>query len=102
MPIYHWFRSKDEIVPCSDAACEIVKLGSNVVNFKVGDRVCANFELDRIAGDANELTQKTALGGAVDGMLTQYRILPAHVRITLLLVYQVLTVAFPKEFGESS
>lgn len=70
--------AKDEMVPCSDGAGEIVKLGPNVIDFKVGDRVCANFELDRIAGDANEKTKQTALGGAVDGMLTQYRVLPVH------------------------
>lgn len=68
------------MIPCSDAACEIVKVGPNVTKWKVGDRVCANFELDRIAGEGNSETLKTSLGGGTDGMLAQYKILPAHVR----------------------
>ncbi|GJJ07097.1 putative secondary metabolism biosyntheticenzyme [Clathrus columnatus] len=69
---------KDELVPCSDAACEIVKVGPHVSKWKVGDRVCANFELDRLTGESTPESIATSLGGAVDGVLTQYRIFPVY------------------------
>ncbi|GJJ07101.1 putative secondary metabolism biosyntheticenzyme [Clathrus columnatus] len=72
------FECKDELVPCSDAACEIVKVGSKVNKWKVGDRVCANFELERLTGEGTPETSKSVLGGPTDGVLTQYRIFPAY------------------------
>lgn len=60
-------------------AGEIVAIGEEVKGWKQGNRVCANFTIDHIYGDLNPAIQRTALGGAIHGVLTEYRIFPAHV-----------------------
>ncbi|KAF4619868.1 hypothetical protein D9613_004995 [Agrocybe pediades] len=79
-----------DVVPCSDAACEIIGVGEEVKGWKVGDRVCANFSLDHIHGAVNAAIANTALGGQQYGVLTQYRTFPAHslVRIPEHLSYE--------------
>ncbi|KAJ6625117.1 NAD-P-binding protein [Mycena sp. CBHHK59/15] len=57
------------IVPASDMAGEIVAIGSEVTNFSVGERVCANFAMPAfIFGD---------LGAETDGVLCEYKIFEA-------------------------
>lgn len=75
------YSAQDSLVPCSDMAGEIVAVGEDVKGWKVNDRVCANFATDHIHGPATPESQATALGGAIDGVLTQYRTFPAHVRL---------------------
>ncbi|KAF8914243.1 alcohol dehydrogenase superfamily protein [Gymnopilus junonius] len=70
--------ARDSPVPCSDMAGEIVAIGEDVKDWKVQERVCANFCTDQVYGPATPETQATALGGAIDGVLTQYRTFPAH------------------------
>jgi NADPH:quinone reductase-like Zn-dependent oxidoreductase len=67
------------VLPCSDAAGEIVDVGVDVTGWKKGDRVCPNFSIDHIAGDTSAAINKTALGAPIDGVLTEYKALPAHV-----------------------
>ncbi|KIJ37709.1 hypothetical protein M422DRAFT_33607 [Sphaerobolus stellatus SS14] len=74
---------KDNVLPCSDAAGEIVEVGSDVQGWKKGDRVCANFSVDHIAGDMTESIRQSALGGPIDGVLTQYKVLPAHCLVSI-------------------
>ncbi|EGN94655.1 hypothetical protein SERLA73DRAFT_162792 [Serpula lacrymans var. lacrymans S7.3] len=81
-------RQKKNIVPCSDMAGEIIAVGQDVQNYKVGDRVCPNFALDHIHGDPTQETQATGLGGAIDGVLTEYINVPAH---SLVLVPEHLS-----------
>jgi len=71
---------KDNVVPCSDGAGEIVAIGAAVPKnkWKIGDRVSPNFSVDHLFGDTNEEINKTALGGAIDGVLTRYKAVPAH------------------------
>jgi NADPH:quinone reductase-like Zn-dependent oxidoreductase len=42
--------SKENVVPCSDMAGTVAAVGDGVKSFAVGDRVCANFAIDHIAG----------------------------------------------------
>ncbi|MBA4077991.1 MAG: NAD(P)-dependent alcohol dehydrogenase, partial [Cyanobacteria bacterium PR.023] len=63
------------IVPLSDGAGEVVEIGGSVARVKVGDRVSPNFMTDWISGEVDNAIAKTALGGFVDGMLQEYRLL---------------------------
>src|SRR5579872_4937122 len=55
------------LIPCSDAAGEVVAVGESVTRFKPGDRVVANLMPGWIEGEPTEAKAKTSLGGAVDG-----------------------------------
>ena len=69
------------IIPCSDGAGEIISVSDSVKGFKVGDRVCANFSPEHLHGDVvSESPRASALGGKVDGVLTEVRAFPAYVR----------------------
>ncbi|KAF8208102.1 NAD-P-binding protein [Mycena galopus ATCC 62051] len=57
------------IVPVSDMAGEIVTIGSEVTNFSVGDRICANFAMPGfVFGD---------LGAEIDGVLADFKLFDA-------------------------
>lgn len=62
---------------CSDGAGDVVSVGADVHDWAAGDRVVAPFFLDWIDGPANAAAAASALGGAIDGMLSQYRVVPA-------------------------
>ncbi|KAF8144344.1 alcohol dehydrogenase superfamily protein [Mycena galopus ATCC 62051] len=66
------------LVPCSDMAGEIIAVGEDVKHWKTGDRVCANFFLDKLNDVQTPETDASALGGAIHGVLTEYRTFPAH------------------------
>lgn len=76
-----------DVIPTSDMAGEIVELGEDVnpKQWKVGDRVSANFTQDHIDGDLTPEVQLTALGGQIDGCLTEYKSFPAYVSSSLIL-----------------
>jgi NADPH:quinone reductase-like Zn-dependent oxidoreductase len=59
------------LVPCSDAAGEVLATGDGVKRVSVGDRVAANFMPDWVEGAVNEEKARTALGGLVDGVLAE-------------------------------
>ncbi|KAJ7581406.1 hypothetical protein C8J56DRAFT_1168887 [Mycena floridula] len=68
----------DNLVPCSDMAGEVIAVGKDVTEWKSGDRVCANFCTDFIYGDVTPEIQATALGGAINGVLTEYKVFKPH------------------------
>ncbi|KAH6912124.1 alcohol dehydrogenase superfamily protein [Coprinopsis sp. MPI-PUGE-AT-0042] len=70
--------SHENVVPCSDMAGEVIAVGKDVTDWKIGDRVCSNFCHGHLYGDPTEATIKTSLGGPCPGVLTQYRSFPAH------------------------
>lgn len=62
-------------IPCSDGAGEVVSVGDGVSRVKIGDRVCGIFMQRWLDGPPSAEKSKAALGGDVDGMLTEYAIL---------------------------
>jgi NADPH:quinone reductase-like Zn-dependent oxidoreductase len=63
------------IIPLSDGAGEVTAAGPGVTRFKPGDRVAATFFQGWLKGKADANTAGTALGGSIDGMLSQYVVL---------------------------
>jgi NADPH:quinone reductase-like Zn-dependent oxidoreductase len=59
------------LVPCSDAAGEVVAVGQGVARWHEGDRVMANFMPGWTEGEINLEKAKSALGAAVDGVLAE-------------------------------
>src|SRR6056297_326652 len=57
------------VVPLSDGAGEVVRVGPSVTRWKVGDRVSPNFVRDWIVGAPNDAILKSCLGGGIDGVL---------------------------------
>lgn len=57
------------LVPLSDGAGEVMEVGSAVTRFKRGDRVTPIFMQKWIAGQLDAHAGKSALGGAIDGVL---------------------------------
>src|SRR5262249_28040311 len=74
------------LIPCSDGAGEIVKVGPGVSRVKPDDRVAGTFFQHWLAGDIAPSYFHSALGGAIDGMLAEQVVLhedgvisiPAH------------------------
>jgi NADPH:quinone reductase-like Zn-dependent oxidoreductase len=60
------------LVPLSDGAGEVVATGSAVTRVRKGDRVAAIFFQQWLEGRAKPEYMGSALGGAIDGMLSQY------------------------------
>jgi NADPH:quinone reductase-like Zn-dependent oxidoreductase len=60
----------------SDAAGEVVSIGSAVTSLKPGDRVASLFFQAWQSGEIDHTIGKSALGGAIDGVFATARILP--------------------------
>ncbi len=65
-------------VLCSDGAGEVLTVGNQVTACKPGDRVVAGFFRDWMDGPLTHEASNTALGGAIDGVLTTHIVLPEH------------------------
>ncbi|EJU01520.1 NADP-binding protein [Dacryopinax primogenitus] len=66
------------IFPVSDAAGEIVQLGEGCKKFTLGDRVMPNFTRDHLTGGPTLSALLTAHGGAIDGFLREYAVVPEY------------------------
>ena len=66
---------KPDLVPLSDGAGDVVAVGPGVSRVKVGDRVAGCFMQKWIGGAIDEAAQASAMGGAIDGMLTELAVL---------------------------
>ena len=77
---------KPDLIPLSDGAGEVVAVGPGVTRFKTGDRVAGCFMQRWFGGPIRESAMGSAMGGAIDGMLTELAVLeeegavllPAH------------------------
>jgi NADPH:quinone reductase-like Zn-dependent oxidoreductase len=65
---------KIQVVPCSDAAGEVIKVGSAIDDLKVGARVIGNFNGNNLYGPLIDWTH--GLGAMTDGVLREYMVLP--------------------------
>ena len=63
---------RDSLVPLSDGAGEIVATGQGVTRVHVGDRVASIFFQHWLRGRPPADVASSALGGDLDGMLSQY------------------------------
>ncbi|KAL1631431.1 hypothetical protein SLS54_000191 [Diplodia seriata] len=71
------FPVKDQVVPCSDAAGEIVEVGSAITkDLAKGDTVVGAFDPTALYGPMRDWDN--GQGGPVDGVLRQYIVLPAE------------------------
>ncbi len=66
------------LVPLSDGAGEIVAIGAGVDEWKIGDRVAPTFFRDWVSRRFKSKYHSGALGGAIDGVLSEYFVSPAH------------------------
>src|SRR5436189_3613219 len=71
-------RQKFPLVPVSDGAGVVERVGPGVRKFVSGDRVIGSFFESWISGEPSEAKMRRALGGSVDGVLGEYRIFPKH------------------------
>lgn len=70
------FPVKDQVVPGSDAAGDIVEVGEGVCGLQQGDKVIVNFDLATTYGPLK--SWHAGLGGPVDGVMREYFSVPAH------------------------
>ncbi|KAF8143110.1 alcohol dehydrogenase superfamily protein [Mycena galopus ATCC 62051] len=68
------------LVPGSDMAGEVIAVGEAVKEWKVGDRICSNLLQAKLHKDS---PTAQGLGGAVHGVLTQYRTFPAETLVAV-------------------
>jgi NADPH:quinone reductase-like Zn-dependent oxidoreductase len=59
------------LVPCSDAAGEVIAVGDGAKRFRTGDRVAANFMPAWGEGRLTDEKAKSALGAGVEGVLAE-------------------------------
>jgi NADPH:quinone reductase-like Zn-dependent oxidoreductase len=71
-------RQKFPLVPVSDGAGVVERVGASVREFAAGDRVIGSFFESWLGGEPSEAKMRRALGGSVDGVLSEYRIFPKH------------------------
>jgi len=66
---------RDNVIPLSDGAGEVIEIGPGVTRVKVGDRVAGNFFQRWQGGEPVADVHTSALGGSIDGMLADYALL---------------------------
>ena len=68
-------KQRIPLVPCSDGAGEVAAIGSDVTRVQPGDRVAGIFFQNWLDGPIEAVAHASAMGGAVDGMLSEYVVL---------------------------
>jgi NADPH:quinone reductase-like Zn-dependent oxidoreductase len=68
----------ENLIPVSDGAGDVVAVGDGVTRFAAGDRVVANFFQEWLSGEPDEAKLHSGLGGLIDGMACELRVLPEY------------------------
>lgn len=68
----------DGRIPLTDGAGEVISVGENVDEFKVGDAVLGTFWPYWLAGEMTSATRRDIPGDSVDGYARDYVCMPAH------------------------
>ena len=80
---------RENLIPLSDGAGEVIEVGPGVTRVKVGDHVAGCFFQRWLGGEAPADVHASALGGGIDGMLAEHAVLeedgvvkiPAHLSL---------------------
>src|SRR6202050_4206550 len=80
---------RENVIPLSDGAGEVIEVGPGITRVKAGDRVAGNFFQRWQGGEPTPDVHTSALGGGIDGMLAEYAMLeedgvvkiPAHLSL---------------------
>ena len=68
----------DGRIPMTDGAGEVISVGENVDEFKVGDNVVSTFWPYWLGGEMTPATRRDIPGESIDGYAREYVCLPAH------------------------
>lgn len=71
---YGSLQKHENLILLSDGAGEVAVVGSDVTEWKVGDRVVGCFFPDWKEGPPNQGNTRRTLGGSVNGVATNYRV----------------------------
>ena len=71
------------LIPLSDGAGEVVAAGEGVSRVSIGDRVAGTFFQTWIDGQILNVYQKSALGGAINGLMSEYVLLSENGVVSL-------------------
>jgi len=63
------------LIPLSDGVGEVTAIGAGVSRVKVGDKIAGNFSQKWISGEPARAKLSASLGGPIDGMLAESRVL---------------------------
>ena len=66
------------VVPVSDGAGEVIAVGSQVTQFKAGDRVMTTFFENWVDGELTPEARATVRGNPVDGVLSEWVVSPEN------------------------
>jgi NADPH:quinone reductase-like Zn-dependent oxidoreductase len=75
IPLGRYVRdSKSGLVPCSDAAAEVVEVGEGVDDYRPGDRVISIFQPRWFGGPLPATANSDSYGSGQDGWLAEYKV----------------------------
>ncbi len=76
-------RQKLPLVVASDASGEVVQRGAEVHEWQLGDRVCPIFAGLWQSGPLTQAARRSALGGPLDGTLSEYFVADAQALVSV-------------------
>ncbi|OBF50017.1 alcohol dehydrogenase [Mycobacterium sp. 852002-53434_SCH5985345] len=75
IPLRRYVRdARHGLVPCSDAAAEVVEVGEGVDDYRPGDRVVSAFHPRWFGGPMPATANSDSYGSGQDGWLTEYKV----------------------------